>query len=42
MIPISQKKNCSLLRIPKGTSNYTTISGRVWNEIVSKIIHFKI
>ena len=26
------------LRIPKGTPNFTTISARVWNEIVTKII----
>ena len=27
-----------LLRIPKCTPNFTTISARVWNEIVTKII----
>ena len=32
------KKNSNLLRIPKGTLNFTTISERVWNEIVTKII----
>ena len=48
-IPISQEtvifeihshftRNSNLLRIPKGTPNFTTISARVWNEIVTKII----
>ena len=31
-------RNSNLLRIPKGTPNFTTISARVWNEIVTKII----
>ena len=31
-------RNSNLLRIPKGTLNFTTISARVWNEIVTKII----
>ena len=31
-------RNSNLLRIPKGTSNFTTISARVWNEIVTKVI----
>ena len=31
-------RNNNLLRIPKGTPNFTTISARVWNEIVTKII----
>ena len=31
-------RNSNLLRIPKGTPNVTTISARVWNEIVTKII----
>ena len=31
-------RNSNLLRIPKGTPNFTTISARVWNEIVTKIL----
>ena len=31
-------RNSNLLRIPKGTPNFITISARVWNEIVTKII----
>ena len=31
-------RNSNLLRIPKGTLNFTTISARIWNEIVNKII----
>ena len=31
-------RNINLLRIPKGTLNFTTISARIWNEIVTKII----
>ena len=31
-------RNSNLLRIPKGTPNFTTISARVRNEIVTKII----
>ena len=31
-------RNSNLIRIPKGTPNFTTISARVWNEIVTKII----
>ena len=36
-IPVSQE-TVNLLRIPKGTPNFTTISASVWNEIVTKII----
>ena len=32
-------RNSNLLRIPKGTPNFTTISARVWNEIVTKNYH---
>ena len=32
------RRNSNLLRVSKGTSNFTTISSRVWNEIVTKII----
>ena len=31
-------RNSNLLRITKGTPNFTTISAKVWNEIVTKII----
>ena len=31
-------RNSNLLRIPNGTPNFATISARVWNEIVTKII----
>ena len=31
-------RNSKVLRIPKGTPNFTTISTRVWNEIVTKIV----
>ena len=31
-------RNSNLLRIPKGTPKFTTISARVWNEIVTKIM----
>ena len=31
-------RNSNLIRIPKGNLNFTTISARIWNEIVTKII----
>ena len=31
-------RNNNLLRLPKGTPNFTTFGARVWNEIVTKIL----
>ena len=31
-------RNSNLLRIPKVTTNFTTISARIWNEIFTKMI----